>query len=139
MACDADGTPTKAKMVRHNTIWYVLNTILTHILSFLQSQITVASDKARGILGKCDLDIAKFDYDDFRMHTIEIRECAYEGATIEIGLKATNAMRSSTRNNALNESYRSEASHMSAAVPSDPQAAKARFNELFDEYSDLKK
>ena len=100
----------------------------------------MASDKQRGILGKCDLDIAKFDYDDFRMHTIEIRECAYEGATIEIGLKASLAMRSSTRNqNALNESMRSMTSESSAAVTGDPQAAKARFNELFDEYSDLKK
>ena len=100
----------------------------------------MASDKQRGILGKCDLDIAKFDYDDFRMHTIEIRECQYEGATIEIGLKASLAMRSSARNqNALNESMRSMTSESSAAVAGDPQAAKARFNELFDEYSDLKK
>mmetsp|Transcript_35470 Transcript_35470/g.43404 ORF Transcript_35470/g.43404 Transcript_35470/m.43404 type:complete len:115 (+) Transcript_35470:34-378(+) len=53
MTCDEEGRPTKAKM----------------------STLTVASDKARGILGKCDLDLAKFNYDDFQMHRIEVREC----------------------------------------------------------------
>jgi len=84
MPCDDDGKPTKAKM----------------------SQLTIASDRSRGILGKCDLDLALFDYDDFQMHRIEVRECAYEGAWVEVGLKGALATRSSTRNN-LNESYRS--------------------------------
>ena len=73
---------------------------------FTQSQLTIASDKARGILGKCELDLAQFSYEDFQVHRIDISDCQYAGAWIEVGLKASVATRSSTRNQ-LNQSSRS--------------------------------
>lgn len=75
----------------------------------VQSQLTVASDKARGILGKADLDLSQFSYDDFKVLKLDVRDCQYEGAWIEVGLKAVPANRASSRTNNLNESYRSNA------------------------------
>jgi len=74
----------------------------------------VASDKARGILGKADLDLAQFSYDDYKVQRIEIRECEYEGAWIEVGLKAVVASRSSSNRNGggLNDSSRSTATNV---------------------------
>ena len=75
----------------------------------MQSQLTIASDKSRGILGKCDLDMAQFSYDDFNVIRLNIGECQYEGSWIEVGLKAVPANRSSNRaaGNMLDSSYRS--------------------------------
>ena len=50
--------------------------------------------------------MAKFEYNDFNVLRLDIRECQFEGAWIEVGLKAVPA-RVSNRNNTLNESYRS--------------------------------
>ena len=55
---DADGKPVKPKI----------------------SQLTVASDKARGILGKAELDLSKFATDDFNVLTIPLTDCKYEDA-----------------------------------------------------------
>ena len=89
MPCNDEGVPTKPKM----------------------SQLTIASDKARGILGTCDLDMAKFSYDDYNVLRLDINECQYEGSWIEVALKAMPASRSSTSNRtsrgALDSSYRS--------------------------------
>lgn len=121
MACDESGMPTKPKM----------------------SQLTIASDRARGILGKCDLDLAKFSYDDFTIHKIDITECQYEGAWIEVGLKAAPAARSSTRNNALGNSTRSamtDVQSMSSALESGGASmTESNYRELLDKFADQKK
>ena len=39
------------------------------------SILTVASDKSRGILGKADLNLAQFNYDDYRIMRLPIQEC----------------------------------------------------------------
>ena len=77
MPCDEAGLPTKPKM----------------------SVLTVASDKTRGILGKADLDLAQFSYDDYRILRLDINECQYEGAWVEVGLKAVPATKSSSNRN----------------------------------------
>lgn len=71
MDIDASGKPTRAKM----------------------SQLVVASDKTHGILGKADLDLSQFGIDDFRVHTLPLRDCAYEGASIEVHLKGQERLR----------------------------------------------
>ncbi len=96
-------------------------------MSALQSQLTVASDKARGILGKADLDLSKFEYDDFNVLRLDVRECSFEGAWIEVGLKAVPAARTSARNNTLNESYRS---NMTTDTAADKNMTQARYTEL---------
>ena len=85
---------------------------------FIQSQLTIASDKSRGILGKCDLDMAQFSYDDFNVLRLNIGECQYEGSWIEVGLKAVPANRSSNRTpgNLLDSSYRSTTTVDNAAA-----------------------
>ena len=62
----------------------------------------VASDKAHGILGKADLDLSQFEFGEFKVHTLSLRDCAYEGASIEVQLKGAEkqARRESTRNRA---------------------------------------
>lgn len=108
MPCDEDGKPTKKKM----------------------SQLTIASDKARGILGKADLDLAQFSYDDYNVIRCPIAECAYEGAWIEVALKATVASRSSNRNGNLNESYRST----TTVGNGDTVMTQAHYTELLDQF-----
>ena len=74
------------------------------------SQLTIASDKTRGILGKADLDLAQFSYDDFKVMRLDIEECQYEGAWAEVGLKAVPSLRKSNSNRmdtSLNLSQRS--------------------------------
>ena len=105
--------------------------------------LTVASDKQRGILGKCELDLAEFDYEDFRIHRIDLNECQYEGAWVEVGLKASEAMRSSNRNN-LNQSQRSMAATSQAAdaisqSDSGVTMTEANYRELLDKFADMKK
>ena len=51
------------------------------------SKLTVASDKAHGILGTADLDLSQFNDGDYRMHQIPLENCQYENAFIEVGLK----------------------------------------------------
>ena len=54
---------------------FILACVYINISFVLQSQLTIASDKSRGILGKCDLDMAKFSYDDFNVLRLNIGEC----------------------------------------------------------------
>ena len=75
MPCNDEGIPTKPKM----------------------SQLIIVSDKSRGILGKCDLDLTKFSYDDFNVLRLNLSECQYEGSWIEVGLKAVSFNRSINR------------------------------------------
>lgn len=110
----------------------------------LQSQLTIASDKSRGILGKCDLDMAKFSYDDFNVLRLNIGECQYEGSWIEVGLKAVPANRSSTRavgSNLLDSSYRSTTTvdTGAASASSDPNMTQQRYTELLDKFQEDKK
>ena len=76
MVCNEAGEPTKPKM----------------------STLTVASDKSRGILGKAELNLAQFNYDDYRVIRLPIEDCIYEGAWIEIGLKATPSTKNGSSN-----------------------------------------
>ena len=91
MVCNEAGEPTKPKM----------------------SILTVASDKSRGIIGKAELNLAQFNYDDYRVIRLPVEDCRYEGAWIEIGLKATPASRNgassqlNTSRLSLNSSQRS--------------------------------
>lgn len=64
----------------------------------VQSQITVASDKSRGILGKAQLDLAQFQYDDFKRQRLMLTDCQFEDAWVEVSLKASVSSRNSTRN-----------------------------------------
>lgn len=57
----------------------------------------MASDKSRGLLGKADLDLSQFAYDDYKVLRLNINECEYPDSWIEVGLKATLAAKS-TRN-----------------------------------------
>ena len=122
MPCDEAGIPTKPKM----------------------SLLTVASDKARGILGKADLDLSQFNYDDYRILRLEVRECQYEGAWVEVGLKAVPTTGSSRNNNLLNSSYRSSASQVSmrtntqesAAAESNPNMTEQHYQELLNQFTD---
>lgn len=60
------------------------------------SKLTVASDKAHGILGTADLDLSLFEQEggDYRMHQIPLENCAYENATITVGLKGVEQAKS---------------------------------------------
>jgi hypothetical protein len=60
---------------------------------------------------------------------LDIRECQYEGAWIEVGLKAVVSSRSSNRANGsnMNDSYRSNTTTVEQA---DPSLTNQRFNEL---------
>ena len=93
----------------------------------------MASDKARGILGKADLDMAQFGYTEYREHRLEIKDSQYEGAWIEVALKATER-RDSTRNAAgssLNESYRSSNTNVEPVAAAESQnMTQANYNEL---------
>ena len=73
----------------------------------MQSQLSIASDKVRGIIGKADLDLAQFEYDDFNVIRLEIKECQYEGAWIEVGLKGEFGVKTTSTRNKLNMSTRS--------------------------------
>ena len=88
----------------------------------------MASDKARGLLGKADLDMAQFSYDDYNVLRLDIKDCAYEGAWIEVGLKAVPAKRVTSRTNALNESYRSNATTVEQVDMSN--MTSQRYNQL---------
>lgn len=65
MDLDADGNPLKQKI----------------------SRLTVASDKAHGLLGKVDLDLSRYGEEDFLVQQLPLEGCEYEGAFIEVGLK----------------------------------------------------
>ena len=58
----------------------------------------VASDKAHGILGKCDLDLSQYGTSDYQVHTLPLNESSYENAFIEVRLKGAEKRRQSTRN-----------------------------------------
>ena len=88
----------------------------------------MASDKARGILGQAELDLSQFSYDDFKLLRLDIRECKWEGAWIEVGLKAVPANRGSSRTGNLNESYRSNATTVEPIDQSN--MTSQRYNEL---------
>ena len=47
------------------------------------------SDKARGTLGKADLDLALYGENEFKIIKLPLMNCKYEGAFIEVGLKGT--------------------------------------------------
>ena len=79
--------------------------------------------------------MAKFDYNDFNVLRLEIRECQFEGAWIEVGLKAVPA-RVSARNNTLNESYRST---NTTNIAEDKNMTQARYTELLDQFTEQKK
>lgn len=76
MEVNAEGRPTKPKM----------------------SQLTVASDKAHGILGTCELDISKFGADDFEVHTLELKDAQFENSVVEVWLKGAEKRAKSTKN-----------------------------------------
>ena len=63
----------------------------------------MASDKAHGILGQAELDLAQFGVEDFQVLTIPLRECAYEGASIEVHLRGQENIRRQNSNRAVNE------------------------------------
>ena len=71
------------------------------------------------------------------MHRIDINECKYPGAWIEVGLKASAATRSSTRNQ-LNQSSRSNMTDVQAATTSEanPSMTEANYRELLDKFAD---
>ena len=75
MELDINGKPTRAK----------------------NSQLVIASDKNRGILGKADLDLSQFGTTDFQVHILELYDCAYEGAFVEVSLKGAEKRRASQR------------------------------------------
>lgn len=60
------------------------------------SALSVVSDKARGMLGKAELDLSKFSQDAFWVHKLPLTECSYEGAFIEVGLKGGEAPKKAT-------------------------------------------
>ena len=53
--------------------------------------MSVASDKARGILGKAELDLSLYGEDTFNIQKLPLKDCAYEDAYIEVGLKGVQA------------------------------------------------
>ena len=53
----------------------------------------IASDKAHGILGKADLDLSQFGTTDFQVHVLPLRDCAFEGASVEVRLKGAEKRR----------------------------------------------
>ena len=67
MEFDYDGKPTRSKM----------------------SKLFVASTKARGLLGKADLDLSQFGTTDYLKHKLPLNDCNYEGAFIEVHLKGS--------------------------------------------------
>ena len=78
----------------------------------------MASDKAHGILGKCDLDLSKFGDGEFNMMTLSLRNCQYEGAYVEVGVKGVpNPKAASPSANPLNRSTTS----LSASAQSQPE------------------
>ena len=105
----------------------------------MQSQLTIASDKSRGLLGKCALDMAQFSYEDFNVIRLNIGECQYAGSWIEVGLKAVPANRSSTRNN-LDSSYRSATTvDTPGSGGADANMTAQRYAELLDKFQEEKK
>ena len=46
-------------------------------------------DKARGTLGKAELDLALYGDNEFKTIKLPLQNCKYEGAFIEVGLKGT--------------------------------------------------
>lgn len=75
MELDEDGKPTKPKI----------------------STLTVASDKAHGLLGKADLDLSLYGDDEFRIHKLPLVNCKYADAFIEVGLKGVPSSKNSSR------------------------------------------
>jgi len=60
--------------------------------------LTVASDKAHGILGKADLDLSLYGDDEFRIHKLPLVNCKYEGDNyIQVGLKGVASNKNSNR------------------------------------------
>ena len=64
-----------------------LMTITNFSILCLQSQLTVASDKARGILGKAELDLSLYGDNEFKIHKLPLTNCKYADAFVEVGLK----------------------------------------------------
>ena len=60
--------------------------------------MTVASDKAHGILGKADLDLSLYGDDEFRIHKLPLVNCKYDGDNyIQVGLKGVPSNKNSNR------------------------------------------
>ena len=60
--------------------------------------MTVASDKAHGILGKADLDLSLYGDDEFRIHKLPLTNCKYDGDNyIQVGLKGVASNKNSNR------------------------------------------
>jgi len=49
--------------------------------------LTIASSKEVGIIGKAELDLSSYGHDSFNELKLPLKECKYENAFIQIGLK----------------------------------------------------
>mmetsp|Transcript_117602 Transcript_117602/g.163787 ORF Transcript_117602/g.163787 Transcript_117602/m.163787 type:complete len:84 (+) Transcript_117602:216-467(+) len=71
---DEDGRPTKKKV----------------------SNLHVASDKSKGILGEAQLDLTSYGHNESKVMKLPLEKCDFEGAYIEIALKGTEAKSKTT-------------------------------------------
>ena len=60
------------------------------------SHLTIVSDKARGILGKCELNLSLYGDGEFNILKIPVQDCSSEEAYVEVGLKGVPAKKTST-------------------------------------------
>jgi hypothetical protein len=49
--------------------------------------LTIASSKDIGIIGKAELDLSNYGHDSFNELRLPLKECQYENAYIQVGLK----------------------------------------------------
>ena len=70
----------------------------------------VASDKAHGILGKANLNLAEYGVNEFQVHKLSLKDCEFEGATVEVHLKGSEKRKQSVKNNLESSQDRQTAS-----------------------------
>lgn len=83
---DEEGRPTKKKI----------------------SNLHVASDKQKGILGEAQLDLTNYGLNESKIMKLPLEKCEYEGAYIEISIKGTEAKSKSTPKTGNTSSISSE-------------------------------
>ncbi len=55
----------------------------------LQSKLTIAGDKGKGVLGEADLNLSDYSENEFKIFKINLKNCADPEGYIEVGLRAT--------------------------------------------------
>ena len=99
------------------------------------SNLTVASDKTRGILGKCELDLSQYGDGEFNVLTLNLKDTNYEGAYIMVGLKGVPAKKltpGASPSNAAQSNYSNSDSLI--ALVEDIERLKKEKNKLKADY-----